>query len=140
MSSVALAQDPMVVHDVEVPARRTRRRYSATYKLKVLAEAAQCQKPGELGALLRREGLYSSMLAAWRRAAERGQLAGLSKPRGPKPAAADPRAKGIAELERQLARAVARAEHAEALVRLQKKVAQLLGHAVPSSDDGNAAR
>lgn len=137
MVPVALAQDSMLLHDVEVPARRGRRQFSAAYKLKMLEEAARCTQAGELGALLRREGLYSSHLTVWRAAAKRGKLAGLSQRRGPKPG--DPRGKQIADLERQLARAVKRAEHAEALVRLQKKVAQLLGHALPMNDDVSEA-
>jgi transposase-like protein len=138
MVSVALAQDAMVVHDVEVSARRSRRRFSAAYKLKVLEEAATCTQPGALGALLRREGLYSSHLTVWRAAMKQGKLAGLSPRRGPKPA--DPRNKQIADLERRLARAVKRAEHAEALVRLQKKVAQLLGQTLPERDDTSEPR
>jgi transposase-like protein len=138
MASVALAQDSMVVHDVEVSARRSRRRFSAAYKLKVLEEAATCTQPGALGALLRREGLYSSHLTVWRAAAKQGKLAEMAPRRGPKPA--DPRLKQIADLERQLARAVRRAEHAEALVRLQKKVAQLLGQTLPALDDASETR
>jgi transposase len=138
MVPVALAQDGMVVHDVEVPARRRRRQFSAAYKLKVLEEAARCTQPGELGALLRREGLYSSHLAVWRQAAKRGKVAGLAQRRGPPPA--DPRARRIAELERQLARAVQRAARAEALVRLQKEVAQLLGQPLPERDDASGPR
>ena len=137
MVPVALAQDGIVGHDVEVPARRGRRQFSAAYKLKVLEEAARCMQAGELGALLRREGLYSSHLTVWRQAAKRGKLAGLSQRRGPKPV--DPRVQQIADLERQLARAVKRAEHAEALVRLQKKVAQLLGQTLPELDDASEA-
>jgi len=82
--------------------------------------AEQCTKPGELGALLRREGLYTSHLAAWRAAARRGELAGLAQRRGPKPAIPDPSVKRIAALERQLARATARAERLEIIVGVQK--------------------
>lgn len=101
----------------------------------MLEAAAQCAQPGELGALLRREGLYSSHLSAWRAAARRGELAGLAHRRGPKPTPPDPRAKRIAELERQLARATARAERLELIVAVQKKVAQLLGLALPASGE-----
>jgi hypothetical protein len=79
--------------------------------------------------------LYSSHLAAWRAARERGELAALSaKRRGPKPERPDPRTKRIAELERELRRAQARAERAEALVEVQKKLAELLGLERPASD------
>ena len=104
-----------------------RRRFTASYKVQILQEADRCTKAGELGALLRREGLYSSHLAVWRAARRRGELAGLGRRRGPKPAAPDPRAMQVARLERQLAAAVRRAERAEAIVEVQKKVAALLG-------------
>src|SRR5439155_26132430 len=84
--------------------------------------------PGEIGALLRREGLYSSHLVTWRAARDRGELEGLSpKKRGPKVAPPDPRDKKIAEQERDIARWQKRAERAEAFVEVQKKVAALLG-------------
>lgn len=103
----------------------------------MLEEAARCTKSGELGALLRREGLYSSHLAAWRAAERRGELAGgaPARRRGPAPTPADPNVKRVAELERQLRRATARAERAEALVEVQKKVAALLEQLHPLSDD-----
>lgn len=93
-----------------------------------MREADRCTKPGEIGALLRREGLYSSLLTAWRAARDRGELEGLSpRKRGPKVAPPDPRDRKIAELERDNVRLSKRAERAEALVELQKKVAALLG-------------
>jgi transposase len=118
-------------HDVQVSAISQRRRFPAAYKLKIVREADECSKPGDLGALLRREGLYSSHLVTWRRARDRGELITAPK-RGRKPKPVDPSAKRVADLERQLAKATARAEHAEALVELQKKVAALLGRPFPS--------
>jgi transposase-like protein len=118
-------------HDVQVSAKIPRRRFTAAYKLKVVREADGCSEQGELGALLRREGLYSSHLVTWRRARDRGELVNAPK-RGRKPKTVDPSAKRVAELERKLAKAEARAEHAEALVELQKKVAALLGRPFPS--------
>ena len=120
-------------HDVQVSAQTKRRRFTAEYKLKIVREADACSKPGELGALLRREGLYSSRLVDWRRARDRGELVNAPK-RGRKPKAVDPSAKRVAELERKLARAEARADRAEALVELQKKVAALLGRPFPSEE------
>lgn len=120
-------------HDTGVSPTRTRRRFTAAFKLTILEAAAQCTKPGDLGALLRREGLYTSHLAAWRAAARRGELAGLAQRRGPKPTPPHPSVKRIADLERQLARTTARAERLELIVELQKKVAQLLGLALPPS-------
>ena len=140
MSAVALAQDAMLVHDVGVSARRTRRRFTAAYKLKMLEEAAACTAAGALGALLRREGLYSSHLSVWRAAAGRGELIGPTRRRGPKSVPADPTIKRIVALERALAHARARAEHAEALVDLQKKVAQLLDRPLPARDASSGTR
>jgi transposase len=121
--------------EVEVLAKAQRRRFTPEYKRKILREAEGCRKPGELGALLRREGLYSSHLSAWRRARARGELAGLTpKRRGPKPRKPDPNAKRILELERENRRLRARAERAEALVEVQKKLSQLLGIELPESD------
>ncbi len=72
--------------DPELVERPVRRRFSAEYKLRVLREADACSKPGEIGALLRREGLYSSLLTEWRRAREAGALEALKRPRGRRPA------------------------------------------------------
>jgi len=122
--------------DVEVAAKAQRRRFTAKYKRRILREADACTKPGEIGALLRREGLYSSILTHWRQMRERGELAGLTpRKRGPKPQARDSRDLRIAELEHECTRLRARAERAEALVEVQKKVAQLLGLPIPKSDD-----
>ena len=137
IEDVPLSLVPQLLHphDTGVSPTRSRRRFTAAYKLKILEAAAQCTKPGDVGALLRREGLYTSHLTAWRTAARRGELAGLSQRRGPKPAPADPHVKQIATLERQLARATARAERLELIVAVQKKVAQLLGLVLPASDE-----
>lgn len=124
--------------EVEVLAKAKRRNLTAEYKLGVLSEAARCKAPGELGALLRREGLYSSQLYRWRRARERGELAGLvARKRGPKARAVDERDKQIAQLERDNRKLRARAERAEALVELQKKVSELLGVQLPQPGTAN---
>jgi len=122
--------------EVEVLAKAERRRFTAEYKLRVLNEADSCTKRGELGALLRREGLYSSHLAAWQAARARGELSGLiSKKRGPKPRLHHPDEKKILQLERENRRLRARAERAEGLVELQKKVALLLGRELPETNE-----
>jgi transposase-like protein len=113
--------------EIEVTAKATRRRFTLEYKRRVVREADACKTPGAVGALLRREGLYSSHLAAWRAARDRGELAGVVTKRGPAPRVVDPRDKRIAELERETVRWQTRAERAEALVEVQKKVAALLG-------------
>ena len=118
-------------HDVGMSEKAQRRRFTAAYKLQVLQEAARCTKPGELGALLRREGLYSSHLAAWRAAQRRGELAGPARRRGPPRRPPDPMGPRLAALTRQLVAAIKRAERAEAIVEVQKKVAALLGEPLP---------
>ena len=136
----SLGEEIQMDEGVEVVAKATRRRFSTTYKRRVLAEAARCTKPGELGALLRREGLYSSHLAAWRAAQARGELAGgTGRRRGPqpKPPAAAADVKRMLQLERENRRLRARAERAEALVEVQKKLSVLL-HA--SDDESIEAR
>lgn len=128
MIKEAAAPPAGVTDDVEVVAKAERRRFTAEYKRRIVREADRCARPGEIGALLRREGLYSSLLTTWRAARDRGELEGLSaKKRGPKVVAPDPRDKKIAELEREVGRQRKRAERAEALVDVQKKLAALLG-------------
>lgn len=125
----ALATPVLHSSDVGVSASRTRRRFTTTYKLKILTAVADCTQHGDVAALLRREGLYASHLAAWRAAQRRGEYTDLTNParrRGPRPRPADPSAKRIAALERQLAQATARAERAEAIVEVQKKVTALV--------------
>jgi len=112
---------------IEVVAKATRRRFTLDYKRKIVLEADGCKTPGAVGALLRREGLYSSHLTTWRAARERGELAGAPKKRGPVPRVGDPRDKRLAEQAREISRWQQRAERAEALVALQKQVAALLG-------------
>ena len=112
---------------IEVVAKATRRRFTVEYKRAIVREADACKTPGAIGALLRREGLYSSHLTTWRAARERGELTGAPKKRGPARRVVDPRDRRITELEREGTRWRKRAERAEALVELQKQVAALLG-------------
>jgi len=114
--------------ETEVVAKAQRRRFTAEYKRRIVRAADRCTQLGEIGALLRREGLYSSQLTNWRAARDRGELEGLApKPRGPKVRPPDAREKQLAEQAREITRLTKRAEHAEALVEIQKKVAALLG-------------
>ena len=130
------AETRVVAQETEVSSKARRRRFSGKYKRKILKEAAACTKPGEIGALLRREGLYSSNLVEWRRAQERGALAALQpKKRGPAAKEVSPLAGKVAELERDLMRATRRAERAEALIAIQKKVSELLGIQLPKQDE-----
>jgi transposase-like protein len=113
--------------DPEVVEKRRRRRFTATDKQRILAEADACA-PGQLGALLRREGLYSSNLTTWRQQREAGILAGLAAcKRGPKTQAPDPQAERIAVLERECERLRQRLMQAETIIDVQKKVSLLLG-------------
>lgn len=123
--------------EVQVRAKRTRRVFTAAQKTAILKAADGCTKPGELGALLRREGLYSSHIHDWRRARDNADRDALApRKRGPKSKtvdAVDTRDKRITDLERELAKERARRERAEALVEIQKKVAALLGQ--PPQDE-----
>ena len=135
MSTVSdVAVPSPAVYDVEVVAKATRRRFTAAYKRKILRAADACTQPGAIGVLLRREGLYSSHLTTWRAQRERGELLGLApKRRGPAPKPKNPLMAKVAALEREVTRYKARTERAEALVALQKKVAELLGIALPQT-------
>ena len=118
---IAAKKTPDVV-STEVLSKATRRRFTAKYKLRILREVDACTEPGEISALLRREGLYSSHLTTWRKAGERGELAALApKKRGRKAKRRDARDAQIAELERENAKLRARLERAEVLLDLQKK-------------------
>ena len=115
------ATDP----DPEVPAKVQRRRFSAEYRLRILKHADACKTAGERGALLRREGLYSSLLTNWRRQREQGALQEMrGRRRGPKARPVDPRLKQLEAENRRLQRKLQRAE---TIITLQKKVAEILG-------------
>lgn len=114
--------------EVEVSGKAERRRFTADYKRKVLRQAEQCKESGQIGALLRREGLYWSNLSKWRKQRESGELAGLSvKRRGPPRREKNPIADRVKELERDNERLKRRAERAERIVELQKKISEILG-------------
>ena len=121
----------------EVVVKAKRRQYTAEYKLRILRELDRSQGAGETGALLRREGLYSSHLTTWRRQRERGELDGLSpQRRGPK---ADPPAAELARLQRENERLCERLRKAELIIDVQKKVAQMLGAPIEEHDqDGQS--
>ncbi len=119
------ARGPVGPPDPEVTERAKRRRFTAEYKLRILREADACKGDGDLGALLRREGLYSSQLAAWRRQRDEIAKAGLkARKRGPKAKAVDPRVK---QLERETARLKRRLERVELMLDIQKKASEMLG-------------
>ena len=111
--------------DSEVVAKAERRKFTAEYKLGILAEADACTKPGQIGALLRREGLYRSHLDKWRKQRREGTLQAVSpQKRGRK---ADPQAAEIARLRRENERLQRRLQSAETIIEFQKKLALMLG-------------
>ena len=114
--------------DPEVPEKVPRRRFTAAYKLRVLKEADQCTQPGEIGGLLRREGLYSSHIATWRRQREDGILQSLTpKKRGRKKKSLKPASAKIAKLKKENLRLKQQLRRAEIIIDAQKKISEILG-------------
>ena len=112
--------------DPEVVDKPSRRRFAPSYKLRIVEEADRCTEPGEVGQLLRREGLYSSHLTTWRKAARTGSLKALSKKRGRKPER-NPLEEKVRKLERECARLEKKLQKAHLIIDVQGKVAGLLG-------------
>jgi transposase len=112
------------VPDPELVERAKRRRFTAEYKLRILQEADACTRPGAVGELLRREGLYTSHLTYWRKQRRDGALKELGRPRGRKPA--DRRDAEIAELRRRAERAEAELAKAKKVIEIQGNVSALL--------------
>jgi len=120
--------------DPEVPEKARRRRFSVEYKLRVLREADECREPGQVGALLRREGLYSSLLSEWRRQRDAGALAGMgSRRRGP--SRRDPLVRENERLRRENERLQRKLQQAELILEIQKKASEMLGIPLRSPDD-----
>ena len=128
-----------LIPDPAVLEKPVRRRFTAEYKLRILQEADRCTESGQLGALLRREGLYSSLLSTWRQQRDEGTLAGLTpKRRGRK---ANPDAPLIAEnlrLTRETQRLAAKLRQAETIIDIQKKLSEMLGIPLPPSDNSGS--
>jgi transposase-like protein len=123
-----MSRNETSIPDPEVVPTAKRRRFTKQEKMRILKEADACTEPGELGALLRREGIYSSYLSRWRRARDRGELQALSpKKRGPKSAADSGLTKELAKLRRENERLRGRLAQAEAIIEAQKKLSELLG-------------
>ena len=127
------------IPDPAVLEKPVRRRFAAEYKLRILHEADRCTASGQLGALLRREGLYSSLLSTWRQQRDEGTLVGLTpKRRGRK---ANPDAPLIAEnerLKRETQRLSARLRQAETIIEVQKKLSEILGIPLPPVDNSGS--
>jgi transposase-like protein len=112
--------------DPEVAEKARRRQYPVEYKLRVLREADACTRPGEIGALLRREGLYSSLLSEWRRQRDEGALRGLgSRRRGP--SRRDPLMRECERLRRENEVLRGKLHQAELIIEIQKKASEILG-------------
>ena len=127
------------VSDPEVVPQAKRRRFNAKYKLRILEEADACREPGEIGAMLRREGLYSSYLTAWRRQREQGQLDALGpKKRGRKPSMDEALAKELDALKRENQRLESRLQQAETIIEVQKKLSGLLGLTLNENESDEA--
>ena len=125
---------PSPVVESEVLPRARRRTFTVEYKRRILQEVDRCAQSGQVGALLRREGLYSSHLTSWRRQRERGELA----PQKRGPSAADPAAQEMQRLRRENARLHQRLEQAEAIIEVQKKLSNLLGLACDAPRKGGS--
>ena len=126
-------------HDPEVVAKPERRRYSTEYKQRILDEADACDERGDIGALLRREGLYSSLLTSWRKQRDDGALAGLEpKKRGRKAKRRDPVALENERLRRENERLQHRLMQAEVIIGVQKKLASALGIKLPNDDENGS--
>ena len=115
------------IPDPEVPAGPKRRRFSAAYKARVVEEAEGCTAPGEIGALLRREGLYSSQLSKWRQLYRAGALQALRDDKRGRKATKPPLEDEVERLRKHNERLAHRLEQAETIIEIQKKVATMLG-------------
>ena len=116
---------PIPSPPTEVSARPKRRTFTREYKVAVVEEAQLCTKPGQIGALLRREGLYHSTLSRWRRQHEQGQLA--TRPRGRPSAPANPLADELTQVKKEKDRLQRELTKARAIIEAQKKLSELLG-------------
>jgi len=122
------SEPTMVTPDPEVAEKPSRRRFRAEYKLSILRQADSCAESGDMGALLRREGLYSSNITTWRRQREEGSLSALApKQRGRKALKSDPMVLENERLIKENTRLVKRLKQAELIIDVQKKVSQILG-------------
>jgi transposase len=125
-----MSSTPDAVPDPRVPAKARSRRYTAAYKARVLAEYEALDKAGK-GALLRREGLYTSLISAWRQQRDQAGLAALATPAGRPPA--DPRDREIARLRRQVERLEADLSKAKTVIEVPGKLSALLGQLATDS-------
>ena len=131
MASRQTAAAAREVPATKVSARNGRRRFTAEYKASMVQHAAQCRAPGEIGALLRREGLFSSQLTMWRKLYQRGARHALSQRRGPT-TRRTAESRTVARLEREMAQVCDELARAELVIDIQKKLSALLGLSPPA--------
>ncbi len=127
LAEAAPSRRAAAIPDPEVPAQPKRRRFVAAYKVRVVEEAEGCTEPGEIGALLRREGLYSSQLSKWRQLYVAGALQALRDDKRGRKAIKHPLEDEVARLRKHNERLARRLEQAETIIEIQKKVAAMLG-------------
>jgi transposase-like protein len=130
-------QSKLDPRDTEVVPKAKRRQFSVAYKKRILVEVDGCTEAGQIGSILRREGLYSSYLTSWRRQRERGEWAGVSATRRGRPAKPEAEQE-LARLRQENERLQQRLAQAEAIIDVQKKVSQLIGLSLNSSPPDEA--
>jgi transposase len=138
--SAARPEVPQIMTpDPEVPEKRPRRKFTAKYKLSILERADRCTQPGQLGELLRKEGLYSSNLTTWRKQKNDGLLTALApKKRGRKKVEKNPLAQEVAKLQRDNERLKKKLKKAETIIEFQKKISDLLGISQDQDEGSNS--
>jgi len=135
MEPVESKDNDMTPPSPEVPEKPVRRRFTVEDKSRILDEADACTENGQLGDLLRREGIYSSYLTTWRRQRDHGAQAGLTpKRRGRKGKAKNPLADEVARLHRKNNRLEKKLRQAELIIDVQKKVSEILGIPMPNEE------
>lgn len=136
MERTESTEKKLTTPSTEVPEKPVRRRFTAQYKLRILAETDRCTEVGQVGELLRREGLYSSLLSTWRRQRDEGVLAGLTpKRRGRKAKAKNPLADEVGQLQRENQRLKEKLRQAELVIDVQKKVSEMLNIPLATPDE-----
>jgi transposase-like protein len=123
--------------DPEVSASKARRKFTAQYKLRILTEVDRCVEDGQIGAILRREGIYHSNISIWRKQRDQGVLAGLSIKRGRKSSDLNPLVGKVAHLEREIQRLMQKLKQAESIIEVQKKISELMGILQPQQRGSN---
>jgi hypothetical protein len=132
---------PLMADDPEVPEKKARRKFTAQYKLSILEKADACTEPGQMGVLLRREGLYYSNLTTWRKQRDKGLLQALSpKKRGRKEKEKNPLTQRVAQLERDNKQLRKKLKQAESIIDVQKKISEILGisQELPEEEESNS--